>query len=99
AVWTGIGAAGTAIAGMLWLGESRDPLNILSLLMLIAGLIGLRGTSGEKASPALLRSPFEPRGRPNGAPQNGGSRRSKRMLTIITNKVSGKPMRTKSRNR
>lgn len=47
AVWTGIGAAGTAIVGMLWLGESRDPLKILSLLMLIAGLIGLRVTSGE----------------------------------------------------
>lgn len=47
AVWTGIGAAGTAIVGMLWFGESRDLLKILSLVMLIGGIIGLRFTSGE----------------------------------------------------
>ena len=42
AVWTGIGAAGTAIVGMLWLGESRDILKLVSLAMLIGGIIGLR---------------------------------------------------------
>jgi quaternary ammonium compound-resistance protein SugE len=45
AVWTGIGAAGTAIVGMLWLGESRDILKLVSLVMLVAGIIGLRVTS------------------------------------------------------
>lgn len=45
AVWTGIGAAGTAIVGMIWLGESRDLLKIVSLAMLIAGIIGLQLTS------------------------------------------------------
>jgi quaternary ammonium compound-resistance protein SugE len=45
AVWTGIGAAGTAIVGMLWLGESREVLKLVSLVMLIAGIIGLRLTS------------------------------------------------------
>jgi quaternary ammonium compound-resistance protein SugE len=45
AVWTGIGAAGTAIVGMLWLGESRDVLKLVSLVLLIAGIIGLRVTS------------------------------------------------------
>jgi len=45
AVWTGIGAAGTAIVGMLWLGESRDVVKLVSLVMLIAGIIGLRITS------------------------------------------------------
>lgn len=45
AVWTGIGAAGTAIVGMIWLGESRDVLKLLSLVMLVAGIIGLRVTS------------------------------------------------------
>ena len=44
AVWTGIGAAGTAIVGMLWLGESRDPLKIASLALLLLGIIGLRLT-------------------------------------------------------
>jgi len=42
AVWTGIGAAGTAIVGMIWLGESRDVLKLVSLVMLLAGIVGLR---------------------------------------------------------
>jgi quaternary ammonium compound-resistance protein SugE len=44
AVWTGIGAAGTAIVGMYFLGESRDTLKFVSLALLIAGIIGLRLT-------------------------------------------------------
>jgi quaternary ammonium compound-resistance protein SugE len=46
AVWTGIGAAGTAVLGMLLLGESRDIMKLLSLVMLMAGIIGLRLTTG-----------------------------------------------------
>lgn len=42
AVWTGIGTAGTAVVGMLALGESSDPLKIFSLLLLVAGIAGLR---------------------------------------------------------
>lgn len=42
AVWTGIGAVGTAVVGILWLGESRDVLKLVSLVMLVAGIIGLR---------------------------------------------------------
>lgn len=42
AVWTGIGAAGTAIFGMLWLDEPRDAIKLVSLVLLIAGIIGLR---------------------------------------------------------
>lgn len=45
AVWTGIGAAGTAIVGMLWLGEPRDALRLVSLVLLLAGIIGLRLTT------------------------------------------------------
>lgn len=45
AVWTGIGAAGTAILGMVLLGEARDVLKLLSLMMLVGGIIGLRLTS------------------------------------------------------
>ena len=47
AVWTGIGAAGTAIVGMIWLGEPRDALKLVSLVLLIAGIIGLRLTSSQ----------------------------------------------------
>jgi len=42
AVWTGVGAAGTAIFGMLWLDEPRDAIKLVSLVLLIAGIIGLR---------------------------------------------------------
>jgi quaternary ammonium compound-resistance protein SugE len=45
AVWTGIGAAGTAIVGMLWLGETRDVVKLISLVLLLAGIVGLRITS------------------------------------------------------
>ena len=45
AVWTGIGAAGTAIIGMIWLGESRDVIKLISLVLLLAGIAGLRLTS------------------------------------------------------
>jgi len=45
AVWTGIGAAGTAIIGMIWLGESRDVLKLVSLVLLLAGIVGLRITT------------------------------------------------------
>ncbi|MCC6166914.1 MAG: QacE family quaternary ammonium compound efflux SMR transporter, partial [Caldilineaceae bacterium] len=38
-------AAGTAIVGILWLGESRDLLKLVSLALLIGGIIGLRLTS------------------------------------------------------
>jgi quaternary ammonium compound-resistance protein SugE len=45
AVWTGIGAAGTAIFGMIWLGETRDLLKMVSLVLLLAGIVGLRLSS------------------------------------------------------
>ena len=42
AVWTGIGAAGTAIAGIYFFGESRDLLRVLCIALIIAGVAGLR---------------------------------------------------------
>jgi quaternary ammonium compound-resistance protein SugE len=45
AVWTGIGAAGTAILGILFLGESGGLFRVLSLFLIVAGVIGLRLTS------------------------------------------------------
>jgi quaternary ammonium compound-resistance protein SugE len=47
AVWTGIGAAGTAIIGILWLGESRDVIKLISLVLLLCGIAGLRLTSSQ----------------------------------------------------
>ena len=42
AVWTGIGAAGTAIVGMVLLGEPRTALRLCCLLLIVAGVIGLK---------------------------------------------------------
>lgn len=42
AIFTGIGAAGTAIIGILFLNESKDWFKLLSLTLLIGGLIGLK---------------------------------------------------------
>jgi quaternary ammonium compound-resistance protein SugE len=42
AVWTGIGAVGTAIFGMVLLGEPREAGRILCLVLIIAGIVGLK---------------------------------------------------------
>jgi quaternary ammonium compound-resistance protein SugE len=46
AVWTGIGAAGTAILGMAMLGDSAAPLRMLCIILILAGVIGLKLVSG-----------------------------------------------------
>ena len=47
AVWTGIGAVGTAIMGIILFGESRDITRLGSILVIVAGIISLSLTSGE----------------------------------------------------
>ena len=42
AVWTGIGAAGTAILGIAVLGETASALRIGSIVLIVAGVIGLK---------------------------------------------------------
>ncbi|MEZ2584284.1 quaternary ammonium compound efflux SMR transporter SugE [Kluyvera intermedia] len=42
AVWTGIGAVGAAITGILLLGESASPMRIASLTLIVLGIIGLK---------------------------------------------------------
>jgi quaternary ammonium compound-resistance protein SugE len=42
AVWTGIGAVGTALVGMLLLGEPRDVARVACILLIVAGIVGLR---------------------------------------------------------
>jgi quaternary ammonium compound-resistance protein SugE len=41
AVWTGIGAAVTAIVGMIWLGDGASTLKVVSIVLIVAGVIGL----------------------------------------------------------
>lgn len=42
AIWVGIGALGTVVLGMLIYGDSASPLRLLSLLLVLAGLVGLK---------------------------------------------------------
>jgi quaternary ammonium compound-resistance protein SugE len=46
AVWTGIGAVGTAALGMMALGENASPAKIISILLILAGVVGLHLTGG-----------------------------------------------------
>ena len=47
AVWTGIGTVGAAILGILLFNESREISRILCILLIVAGIIGLKLTSAE----------------------------------------------------
>jgi quaternary ammonium compound-resistance protein SugE len=42
AVWTGIGAVGTAILGIYLFNESREFMRIFFIFLIIAGIVGLR---------------------------------------------------------
>ncbi|GAA4579591.1 multidrug efflux SMR transporter [Planotetraspora phitsanulokensis] len=46
AVWTGIGAVGTATLGMIFLGEDTSLLKIASILLILAGVVGLNLAGG-----------------------------------------------------
>ena len=46
AVWTGIGAAGTVVAGMIWLSEEVSVLKIVSVILVVTGVIGLQLSGG-----------------------------------------------------
>ena len=45
AVWTGIGAVGTVVLGIVFLKESSDLFRLLSILLIVAGIVGLRLSS------------------------------------------------------
>lgn len=42
AVWVGVGAVGTAVVGIVLLGEPASAARIASLLLIVIGLIGLK---------------------------------------------------------
>ncbi len=46
AVWTGIGAVGTALVGILLLGEPRDLVRLFCLALIVAGIVGLKTSAG-----------------------------------------------------
>lgn len=42
AVWVGIGAVGTALLGIVLLGDAANAGRIVSLLLIVAGVVGLK---------------------------------------------------------
>ena len=42
AIWVGVGAVGTAILGIVLLGEPANAGRLLSLVLILAGIIGLK---------------------------------------------------------
>ncbi|UFU02488.1 multidrug efflux SMR transporter [Ruania suaedae] len=65
AVWVGIGASLTAIIGMIWLAEGVNAMKIVSLVLIVAGVVGLNlagggHTGGAGAGPAAaLHAPAD----------------------------------------
>jgi quaternary ammonium compound-resistance protein SugE len=47
AIWTGIGAVGTAILGIMLFAESANPLRIACIALIVIGIAGLKLASGE----------------------------------------------------
>ncbi len=46
AIWTGIGALGAVIVGIVLFKESVSPLRLFFVALLLTGIIGLKATSG-----------------------------------------------------
>ena len=46
AIWTGIGALGVALAGIVLFGDSASPARLLCIGLIVAGVIGLKLVSG-----------------------------------------------------
>jgi quaternary ammonium compound-resistance protein SugE len=46
AVWTGIGAVGAFVFGIVYLGEALSAARIVSAVLIVAGIIGLKLSSG-----------------------------------------------------
>ncbi|CAL60308.1 Quaternary ammonium compound-resistance protein SugE [Herminiimonas arsenicoxydans] len=42
AVWTGIGTVGTVILGMVLLGEAASAVRVVCIMLIVAGIIGLK---------------------------------------------------------
>jgi quaternary ammonium compound-resistance protein SugE len=51
AVWTGIGAVGSAIFGMILFQESSHPLRLACIGLIVIGIVGLKLTMSTSASP------------------------------------------------
>jgi len=46
AIWTGIGAVGTLVAGMILFKESATAMKMFFVFLIVAGIVGLKLTGG-----------------------------------------------------
>lgn len=44
-VWTGIGSLGAVLVGLVFLGEPRSALRLASIVLIVAGIVGLKVAS------------------------------------------------------
>jgi quaternary ammonium compound-resistance protein SugE len=42
AIWTGIGAVGTAVLGIILFGESKELIRIFFIFLIVVGIVGLK---------------------------------------------------------
>ncbi|HEY1049767.1 MAG TPA: quaternary ammonium compound efflux SMR transporter SugE [Prosthecobacter sp.] len=49
AIWTGIGAVGTALIGIFVFGEPRTAARLACIVLIVAGIIGLKVTGSSQA--------------------------------------------------
>jgi len=49
AIWTGIGAVGTAILGIILFGESKELIRIFFIFLIVVGIVGLKIFSNDPA--------------------------------------------------
>ena len=45
AIWTAVGAVGVAIIGMIFLGEAKSIMRIFCIMLVVAGIVGLKMAS------------------------------------------------------
>ena len=45
-IWTGIGAVGAFLVGILWMGEPAGALRLLAALLIVSGLVLMKLSSG-----------------------------------------------------
>jgi len=49
AIWTGIGAVGTALIGIFVFGEPRTAARLVCIVLIVAGIVGLKLTNSSQA--------------------------------------------------
>jgi quaternary ammonium compound-resistance protein SugE len=47
AIWTGIGAVGTAVLGIILFNESKELIRIFFIFLIVVGIVGLKIFSGQ----------------------------------------------------